>query len=452
MVNFFGRPFSFHVISFVDAYNNVFDTDLKNKIVLIGEMGTGLHDEQYVPTSFSTAMPGVEIHANAIQTILSGKYLQNQTKLSQYILIFVFALIFGFIFLKFRAISGLIISLLLLIIYYVAAIYIFSFNDLILNVFYVPLSFVVTYLFALIYRFLVEERERKKVTKAFSHYVNPTVVNKILDNPEMLKLGGDKKELTVYFSDIAGFTSISEQMKPEALVEILNEYLNEMTNIILDQDGTLDKYIGDAIMAFWGAPLEQQDHAKKCCHAILKTQKRLDELRKNWAKQGHPDIVARAGINTGDMIVGNVGSWKRFDYTVMGDNVNLASRLEGVNKQYETRIMISEKTYKFVKDEFVTRKIDCIRVKGKKEPIVIYEMVDEKGKADIKKQSVIGKFEEALDLYFEMEFRKANAIFEEILEIDKDDGPSKVYVERCQHFIENPPPADWDGVFTMKTK
>ncbi len=298
----------------------------------------------------------------------------------------------------------------------------------------------------------IAEREKRKVRGAFQQYVSASVIEEIMKHPEKLKLGGEKKNVTVFFSDIRGFTSISEKLSPEELVKLLNEYLSAMTDIIMKNGGLVDKYMGDAIMAFWGAPIDDPDHAKKCCEASLEMKEKLTELQKKWTKEGKPPLNMGIGINTGDVVVGNMGSEQRFDYTVMGDNVNLGSRLEGVNKEYGTTIIISQFTYEKIKDhDFVIRELDMIKVKGKNEPIKIYGMAGKKGAVDKEMLKSIEHFNKGLQLYRQRKFKEAVKEFNSAVKIN-DDPASKMYVERCEAFRKSPPPKDWDGVFVMKHK
>jgi adenylate cyclase len=223
---------------------------------------------------------------------------------------------------------------------------------------------------------MTEQREKKYIRQTFSKFVSKSVVDELLKDPDKLKLGGEKKILTVLFSDIRGFTTISERLTPEALVEHLNEYLQAMTDIVFKYYGTLDKYVGDEIMAFWGAPIPQDDHAVLAARASVEMMRVLGELNRKWVSEGKPELHIGIGLNTGDMVVGNMGSSSRMDYTLMGDNVNLGARLEGTNKVYGTNIIISEATYEYVKEHIVARELDLIRVKGKELPVKIYELVD----------------------------------------------------------------------------
>ncbi|MHB8773282.1 MAG: adenylate/guanylate cyclase domain-containing protein [Syntrophales bacterium] len=253
------------------------------------------------------------------------------------------------------------------------------------------------------------------------------------------------------FSDIRGFTSISERLTPEELVRLLNEYLTVMTDVVFRYDGLLDKYIGDAIMAVFGAPLDQSDHALRACRTALDMMAELRRLRTKWAAEGRPDVNIGVGINSGDMVVGNMGSQMRFDYTVMGDHVNLASRLEGTNKEYGTNIIISEFTYEMVKEELFCRELDAVRVKGKKLPVRIFELLGERKDAARWSEFAV-RFENGRAEYRAGRWDKAIAAFEAVLSLRPEDSPSRLYLERCRQLKTNPPPGEWDGVFTMTKK
>ncbi len=264
---------------------------------------------------------------------------------------------------------------------------------------------------------------------------------------------GERKIITILYVDIAGFTTISEQMSPEKLVTLLNEYLTEMTNIVISNQGMLDKYEGDAIMAVFGAPVEMPEHAELACRSALQMQTRLEKLRLQWEKEGKPALHCRIGINSGDMVVGNMGSHNRFDYTVLGDSVNLASRLEGANKLYDTKIMIGEETYNLVKDKFVSRPLDLLRVKGKNKPVKVYELIAENNNSLPQEfLEMLKEYNEGFENYLKCNWEWAANHFRQVLQIQKQDGPSRLYLLRCQEFQTNPPSEDWDGVFTMKTK
>jgi adenylate cyclase len=303
-----------------------------------------------------------------------------------------------------------------------------------------------------LYQYSFEFRQKRFIKTAFSQYLAPPVVNQLIENPSLLKLGGERKVLTAFFSDVVGFSTISEKLSPDELVGLLNSYLTEMTDIIMKYEGTVDKFEGDAIIAFFGAPIPFEDHARRACMVALEMQNRLVEMRAQWRQEGKHELYMRIGLNTGLMVIGNMGSKMRMDYTIMGDSVNLASRLEGVNKEYNTQTMISQYTYDQIKEDFEVRELDNIRVAGRNEPVKIYELLDKKGRVDAKVLEVLRHFNQGIVFYQDRQWQEAMLCFEKALEINEQDGPSATYYERCSQFLKNPPPKNWDGVFTMATK
>ncbi|HNY93035.1 MAG TPA: adenylate/guanylate cyclase domain-containing protein, partial [bacterium] len=252
---------------------------------------------------------------------------------------------------------------------------------------------------------------------------------------------------------IRNFTTVSENLTPEILVAQLNDYLTGMTEVVFKYQGYLDKYEGDAIMAVYGVPVEMQDHARRACLAALEMQRELVGLRERWRREHKPEFHVRMGINSGPMIAGNIGGKERFDYTVIGDSVNLASRLEGANKNYGTSIMISEFTRELLGDEFPLRELDLLRVKGKNQPVRVYELLGSSAAAvSAEKRQAIAAYEEGLTLYRQKKWDAAEAAFQRALAADPEDGPSQTYIERCRYFRVNPVEENWDGVFEMKTK
>ncbi|MBI4639718.1 MAG: adenylate/guanylate cyclase domain-containing protein, partial [Candidatus Tectomicrobia bacterium] len=314
------------------------------------------------------------------------------------------------------------------------------------------LSIILTYTGVSIYQYIIEAREKRWIRGAFNQYLSPHVIDQLMGDPGRLDLGGKEETITPFFSDVQGFTSISERLTAHELVAILNEYLTEMTDIILKYDGTVDKFEGDAIIAFFGAPLEYEDHARRACFVSLDMQTRLVEMRERWKEEGRPLIYMRIGLNTGPAIVGNMGSKQRFDFTMMGDTVNLASRLEGVNKQYGTFIMISEMTYARAKDFVEARELDRVLVVGKAEPIVVYELLARKGELDEALVPVLRYYADGLELYRARQWDHAIATFRKALTINPHDGPSQSMIKRCQEYKENPPPDDWNGAFQLVSK
>jgi adenylate cyclase len=309
------------------------------------------------------------------------------------------------------------------------------------------------FLVATSYRFFSEEREKRRARETFSRFLAPKIVEDVLAAGGAVQLGGEKRVLTVLFSDVRGFTSMAERLDPRALLELLNEYLTPMTEIVVSgHEGTLDKYIGDAIMAFWGAPRAQPDHALRACGAALAMLDALGPLRARWRARGLPDVDVGIGVNTGPMSVGFVGSEDRFyNYTVLGDAVNLASRLEGANKEYGTRVVLGPATHALVKDAVVARELDLVRVKGKREPVQIHELLALRpGPPEL--APFLERFGWGLSAYKAQRWDEAVARFREADALRGGDPPSRKYVERCEAMRRAPPGPEWDGVFEMTSK
>ncbi len=324
---------------------------------------------------------------------------------------------------------------------------------------YMPLlpplgSIFFTFLALTAIQFLKTEREKGFIRNAFSHYLSEEVIKTIVGDPNKLKLGGELRQMTAVFTDIKGFSTISEKLGPEALVHLLNEYLTGMSDLILDLGGTIDKYEGDAIISFFGAPLNLPRHALMACQAAVRMKAKEAELNARFLETGIAPsmLLTRVGINTGDMVVGNMGTIKKMNYTIMGDSVNLAARLEGVNKQYGTWICLSESTKNEAGDGIIVRKLDRIRVVGKSQPIRIFELIAEKGGLSARRAEVLGLFEEALGLFESRDWNGAAGTLKRVLALDPEDGPSAVYLDRIAKYKKSPPPPDWDGVFNLTAK
>jgi adenylate cyclase len=343
---------------------------VENKIIMVGAFAQGMaEDEKTTPYGL---MYGVEIHANALNTILMNRFIEYAPYWLDAVVLVVLSLLVAFLASRLSTIYSFVGTLVLLLVFFFATTMIFDTRSFVVNFTAPALGMIFSYLSVVLYRIMTEERDKRRIRDMFGKYVSPQVVDQILENPP--ELGGIDKELTVFFSDIRGFTTLSEAMTPQELVNHLNVYLTSMTDIILDFQGTLDKYVGDEIMCFWGAPLPQADHAYLACQCAVRQMEALNKLNSQWPEERRINIGI--GVNSGVMTVGNMGSLGRMNYTLMGDNVNLAARLEGTNKMYATNIIISEYTYGLVKDRVVARELDNIRVKGKNRPVLIYELVD----------------------------------------------------------------------------
>jgi adenylate cyclase len=302
------------------------------------------------------------------------------------------------------------------------------------------------------FRVIFEEREKRRIRKTFSQYLSPGVIALIEEDPQKyIRPGGEVKELTVMFSDIRDFTSLSEGLTPDGLVLLLNQYLSTMTNVLFKNLGTLDKYIGDAIMAFWGSPYPQADHALRACACAVEMQATLHTLNQKWVAEGRRPISFGIGLNTGPVNVGNMGSDKRLAWTVMGDNVNLASRLEGMTKQYRCQVIVSEGTYRQVNHEFVCREVDKIRVKGKLQPVTIYELMGPMAQLS-RYEPLLTRFNQGLAAYRTQNWRAAAGTLGELLADFPEDGPTQILLQRCIEFMEAAPEPEWDGVYVMKSK
>ncbi len=490
LINFYGPPFSFLYYSFdnvlddqdvdladeydIDAFDDPGDSTLgippgllysgklKDKIVLIGSTMSELHDNFPTPFLVQKAdsgkgvrieMPGVEIHANALQTVLDRNFIRTVSQWLILLLNILLALFLLFIIKRLNTLFSLILTVLLIGGYVLLTFIVFTHGNWLLPIVVPTMVVVFTFVSQTSYDYLLTQREKKMLRGVFAHYVPEKVIQEIIDHPEKLALGGEERVVTVLFSDVAGFTTLSESMTPRELVALLNEYLTAMTDIILKHNGIIDKFEGDAIMAEFGVPVTFENHQKEACLAALEMQTKLRELRYKWKKEGKPELHARIGINTGEMIVGNMGSNTVFDYTVIGDHVNLGSRLEGANKAYQTNIMVSSFTHEAVKDDFLFRALDLIRVKGKAKPVQVFELI---GTPDTK---FTDQFLEMLDLFNQgliayrlREWDNALETFKRCLYLVPNDRPAQIYIERCHYFKGNPPADNWDGVWELKEK
>jgi len=378
-INYLGKEGSVISISAADVLSGAYRASgLRNKVVFLGTSAISTYD--FAVTPFSARMPGVEKNATIVENILDQRFIHDAPLSATALLIIATGLLLSFLLPRLRAVAGIALSIGLMAAFAALNQYLFGRGQYV-NFFY-PFSnlFLIT-AFSGSYKYLIEERRARDIKKMFSHYVSPKIVDQLIANPELAKLGGYRKEITVLFSDVRGFTTFSESRKPEEVVEHLNEYLHEMTNIIFKWDGTLDKFVGDEIMAFWGAPLDQPDHAELAIKCALNMSGRLDELQEKWRSEGKYPLDNGIGINTGDVLVGNIGSAdKKMDYTIIGDHVNLGARVETLTRKYDSRVLITEFTY--AKIEHLAREgklyrvdmkeMDTVKVKGKEIPVKIY--------------------------------------------------------------------------------
>lgn len=420
--------------------------EFQGKVVFIGGSAPGLLDLR--PTPFSPVYAGTEIQATATDNLLQKDFIRIPPKFFTILAIFFFALFTGIGASRLKEVWVLSLFFLFALVLPALSAIITFFSGYWMGFVVPELAILLSFISASLLNYSFEGKQRRFIKNVFRYYLSPDVIERILRNPELLRLGGEKREITSFFSDVAGFTAISESLSPEELVNLLNAYLSEMTEIILSHGGTLDKYEGDAIVAFWNAPLDQPDHALKACRAALRCLKRLEELRPFFRERYGSEISMRIGINSGLAVVGNMGSGCRFDYTAMGDTVNLASRLEGACKQYGVCLLIGEKTAEQVKEALVIREVDIIRVVGKRKPARVFEIIGEKETVTPSERERVNFFERGLEAYRNHDWQQARSFFERLGE----DRLAQIYIYRCLKLEKEPPLSDWDGVFDLREK
>jgi len=456
LINYQGPWGTFPHYSIVDVLQRNFSPGtFQGKIVLIGATATGIGDLRATPFG-GTNFPGVEIHANVIDNILNDRFVKRDAKqaLIDVLLIFAFGIPLG-IWMALVSPRWMWFGAALLF-PLVAVDYAAFLRGWWLNFTVPAMTLSSNVVLVSLYRALFEEKEKRRVRSAFGQYLSPEVIRRLLVNPRLVE--PKKTSITVMFSDIRGFTTISEKLDAQDLALFLNQYLSDMTQLVFEHHGTLDKYIGDAVMAFWGAPFEEPGHAGRACNTSLKMMARVREMQKQWEAEGKPHLDIGIGLNTGVASVGNMGSVLRYGYTALGDTVNLSSRLEGLNKDYGTHILVNETTYAAAKEDgFAFRELDLIRVKGKLQPVTIYELIGRSGENsaygtpdDLRTRLEV--FQKARGLYCKRQWEDAQKAFQSILDKWPDDGPSRTYWKRCQDYLFDEPPSGWDGVFTMTHK
>jgi adenylate cyclase len=461
LIDYAGPPRTLDTVSYyqvIDPERPLPAGRIKDRIVLVGHMLEASVTPQAQADAFYTPffaqgghlMSGVEIQGNILETLLRGSWEREISLGGRLTLLLAAILLASLVLVRLKPLSGLFFTAGCVVV--VAAV---AFGLFVLARFWVPPFLVATGL-VLVYtgnvlgHYFTEAREKRWLRQAFGRYVAPSVVESIIRDPSRLELGGEELETTVLFADLEGFTHFSEAMAPQALIKLLNDYFTPMTRIIMAHRGTLDKYIGDALMALWGAPVPQSDHALRACQAALEMEQAMAELQKTWQAQGLPLLTARFGLHTGPVVAGNVGSRERFDYTVLGDTVNLASRLEGVNKVYGTHILLSGETARRVQKHLVLRELDLVQVKGRGQPVAIYELV---GSFYSEESSAwLAAFAAGLQAYRNRDWDQASAAFRHVLHLQPGDRPAQVFLERCRALTTTPPPPDWQGVFILESK
>jgi len=379
-INYLGPDRTFHYISAADVLSAQVNPSVFNdKIVFLGTSAISTFD--FAVTPFSARMPGVEKNATVAANVLGKGFIIDTPVTIVSLLILVTGLALTIIFTRFRALTALSTAMLLIVLFSAGNTYVFTYQGRYLNFVYPFFNMALISVFSGSYKYLTEERRARELKTMFSHYVSPKIVHELIEHPEMAKLGGYRREVTVLFSDVRGFTTFSERRQPEEVVSHLNEYLQEMTDIIFKWEGTLDKFVGDEIMAFWGAPLEQPNHAELAVKCALNMSDRLEQLQAKWRAEGKEPLDNGIGINTGDVLVGNIGSAdKKMDYTIIGDHVNLGARVETLTRKYDSRVLISEFTEAKIRnliEEGVLyrvdmKEMDTVKVKGKDIPIKIF--------------------------------------------------------------------------------
>ena len=471
LVNPRGGSQSFHHYSLADAYNNTFSKEevksLKNSLLLLGATATGINDMR--PNPFDPTIDGVENHAAAIDNIFKQSYFKRPAKIFKMEMIIVFAvgLFFSPLMIWGRAMfSGIAVIAYLAAYFFVDQYFWFGKGTWVfMGIPYIEI--LAMFLLTMLIKYMGEEKDKQFLKSAFGSYISPELIDEMYSSGEPPKLGGTSGIITAYFTDIAGFSSFSEKLTATKLVELLNEYLTAMTDILLAEKGTLDKYEGDAIIAFFGAPMTLLDHAVRACTVAVKMQEALTVLRKKWADEGDkwPEIVKemrmRIGINAGEIVTGNMGSKGRMNYTMMGDSVNLAARLEAAAKQYGIFTHVSKFAHDLTEDKFEMRELDTIRVVGKSEPVTSFDLLGIKGQTSEVLLNLKNSFHEGLALYKAMKWDEALAAFKKAAEFEyqrfpefkgKKTNPSEIYLKRCEEFKKNPPPDNWDRVYTLTEK
>ena len=460
LLHYYGQEFqfpTFNVLDIVSACQNpegpLFDRvagRIRGRFVIIALTAPGLLDLK--PTAVTSRSPGGYIHGTLLANLLHNHHIRTASDISRFLLIFLAGVFLGLLsFGGFSSRRNSLIVLSFMMGWAVVSFGLFHYYQYWMGFLPQELSFLLIFGLAATYRYSTEGKKRRMIRKLFSQYMSEVLVRELESNPERTKLGGERRFITIFFSDLANFAGISEQFEPEKIVTLLNDYFTEMSQIILDSRGIIDKYQGDGIMAFWGSPIPLEDHAVRACLAALACQQRMQGINDKLPSEGFPPLPMRIGLHSGEAIVGNMGSTQRFDYTIVGDNVNLASRLTGINEHFGTGIIISENTYQLARERIEARELDLIAVPGRKKPVRVFQLLGEKDKITEGDRRVKALFEDGLKSYRIGKFEEAKKTFEKVMEINPNDEPSRIFIVRCKDLLEAPP-AKWDGVFRPTDK
>jgi adenylate cyclase len=453
LINFYGKKRSFRYISFCDVLSHRIPAKyFKNKIVLIGPSAYGLEDLKTVPLDQS--YPGVELHATLIYNILNNQFITYPSTLLYYLSIWLFI---GLSILMFNFLSpykSVFLLILLNVAIWIFTLFLFDAVNVLFEYMPAMISLNIAFVIFIGYQYKTQIKERKRIKNTFEKYISGNLVKEVLQHPEDLKSGGKKKEVSVVYTDLADFTTMCEKNDPAVISSFLTDYLTRCTQTIIDNSGMLDKYIGDAIVAIFGVPIEIENYTLKACMAALQIQKITNQIRQDYTDNPYfANLITRVGISTGELIVGNMGSKQIFDYTGIGDLMNFGSRLEGLNKYYRTRILINENTRNSLPPEFLTRRIDTVRVKGKMIGENIYELIEHSDQKEFSETTLekIDSFEAGLTAYQKGDFKNASQLLTKAIEIDPEDHPPQLILERITS-LKKKPEKDWDGIWTMRRK
>ncbi|HEU4368804.1 MAG TPA: adenylate/guanylate cyclase domain-containing protein [Methylomirabilota bacterium] len=453
LINYYGPPKTFAQVSVTDILRGkVAAGTFKDRIVLVGATALGTYDLRSTP--FSPLYPGMEVHASVIENVLTGSFMARPEWSKVFDLLAIVALggLVGAALPRLSPLRGLGFAAGLFALYVLGARWLFVYAQVWLNMVYPLLALLATYTALTAYAYVTEQRQRKRVKETFRQYVAPLVVEEMLKDPGRLRLGGEEKVLTVLFSDLEGFTAHAERYAPHETAQMLGEYYNRVTEQVFIHQGTLKEYVADELMAIFGAPLPQADHAVRACATALAMREQRLVLAAEWATLGRPRLRARTGVNTGPMLVGNLGSKYRFAYGVLGDQVNLGSRLEALNKAYGTEILIGENTARLVGDAFRLREIDTVRVVGRAQTVRVYELLAPVGPLAPEQEKALKSYAAGLEAYRQQVWDDALALFREALTLWPADGAARTMASRCELYQKTAPPEAWDGVFEQEFK